>query len=202
MAVGDDYEILTPTEVDSATSDTREEPELDLEPKSQNKVRKLCACGCGEEVTGNRALKRGHQMGDGLSASVFSGNDIIVFQAAFVALVGAITAGVEAKFGVAKTEPEESQAIGQPLGRIAARHIPKALLRKMKPGDAADCVLIGTTITAYIVRITTMPKKAEVSNVATNGHVTDSGIPGQTTPLAQYTYGSGSKFEPQNGSTN
>lgn len=196
MAV-DDFEILTPTEVDSATSDS--EPEVESAP---SKIRKLCACGCGEEVTGNRALKRGHTMGDGLSASIFSGNDILVFQAAFVALVGAITSGIENKTGVPKTEPEESQAIGQPLGRIAARHIPKALLRKMKPGDAADCVLVGTTLTAYIVRITTSPKKVmEANTVATNGHVNDSGVPGQI--VNQYAYQPPNQnFQPQNDRTN
>lgn len=184
--VEDEFEILTPTEVDSATNTNHESDE-------STKVRKLCACGCGEELGENstRALKRGHTMGDGLPQSVFSGNDILVFQAAFVALIGAITAGVENKTGVPRTEPEESQAIGQPLGRIAARHIPKALLKKMKPGDAADCILIGTTLTAYIVRITTSPrilKKEESQTVATNGHVPDQGIPGQTNILNQYAY--------------
>lgn len=198
--VEDEFEILTPTEVDSAT--------VESEPESESptpvKIRKLCACGCGEEVTGNRALKRGHQMGDGLSASIFSGNDILVFQAAFVALAGAITAGVENKTGVPRTEPEESQAIGQPLGRIAARHIPKALLRKMKPGDAADCVLIGTTLTAYIVRITTTPRIAkENQTVATNGHIPNSGVSGQTVPLNQYAYSPPEQnFQSQNGNAN
>lgn len=198
--VEDDFEILTPTEVDSATTGGKE-PDPEDTP---SKVRKLCACGCGEEVTGNRALKRGHQMGDGLSASIFSGNDILVFQAAFVALVGAITTGVENKTGVPRTEPEESQAIGQPLGRIAARHIPKALLRKMKPGDAADGVLIATTITAYIVRISTSPRKAEAQPVATNGHIPDSGVSGQTSsPLLQYQYRNPvQSFQPQNDAAN
>lgn len=197
--VEDEFEILTPTEVDSATnSQVESDPE-----DTPAKVRKLCACGCGEEVTGNRALKRGHQMGDGLSASIFSGNDILVFQAAFVALVGAITTGVENKTGVPRTEPEESQAIGQPLGRIAARHIPKSLLRRMKPGDAADAVLIGTTITAYIVRITTSPKKVEGTTVATNGHVADQGVSGSPVTLQQYQYRSPDQsFQPQNGSPN
>jgi hypothetical protein len=197
LAVEDEFEILTPTEVDSATVDEKVE---DL--PSPVKIRKLCACGCGEEVTGNRALKRGHVMGDGLSASIFSGNDILVFQAAFVALVGAITSGIENKTGVPKTEPEESQAIGQPLGRIAARHIPKALLRKMKPGDAADCVLIGTTMTAYIVRITTSPRpmKKEEIPVAANGHVNNSGVSRQTVPLNQYAYQPPEQnFKPQDG---
>lgn len=196
--VADEFEVLTPTEVDSATQfDTPEENESESAPV---KVRKLCACGCGEEVTGNRALKRGHTMGDGLSASIFSGNDILVFQAAFVTLVGAITAGVENKFGVPRTETEESQAIGQPLGRIAARHIPKNLLKKMKPGDAADSVLIATTITAYVVRITTSPKKAEATPVATNRFVPDSGIPGS---LNQYSYSPPNQtFKQENDRTN
>lgn len=196
MAVEDEFEILTPTEVDSAT--TESEPESDS--PTPLKVRKLCACGCGEEVTGNRALKRGHTMGDGLSSSIFSGNDILVFQAAFVALVGAITSGIENKTGVPRTEPEESQAIGQPLGRIAARHIPKQLLKRMKPGDAADCVLVGTTLTAYIVRITTSPRKVTEVPVATNGHIPNSGVSGQTVPLNQYAYQPPEQnFKPQNG---
>lgn len=195
--VGDEFELLTPTEVDSATSGP---PETDAaDTPEPTRVRKLCACGCGEEVTGNRALKRGHQMGDGLSASVFSGNDILVFQAAFVALVGAITAGVENRTGIPRTEPEESQAIGQPLGRIAARHIPRALLRKMKPGDAADSILIATTITAYVIRVTTTPKKVEGQVVATNGHVADQGVSG----LNQYAFRRPEpNLQPQNGSAN
>lgn len=190
-----EFELLTPTEVEANFGEPL--------PEAPLKVRKLCACGCGEEVTGNRALKRGHQMGDGLSASVFSGNDILVFQAAFVALIGAITSGVENKTGIPKAEPEEAQAIGEPLGRIAARHIPKALLKRMKPGDAADALLVGTTITAYIVRITTTPKPVKESPAnATNGHIIDSAIQGQV-PLNQYQYRPPEQnFQPQNGGTN
>lgn len=192
MAEDSEFEILTPTEVEANFSEPL--------PEAPAKVRKLCACGCGEEVTGNRALKRGHQMGDGLSASVFSGNDILVFQAAFVALIGAITSGVENKTGIPKTEPEESQAIGEPLGRIAARHIPKALLRRMKPGDAADALLVGTTITAYIVRITTTPRIAkEEKPVASNGQYNNQTVSG----LNQYQYRSPQQnIQPQTGNAN
>lgn len=199
MAVDDSFEILTPTEIDSVSESG--EPDVDDSP-TPKKIRKLCACGCGEEITGNRALKRGHSMGDGLSASVFSGNDILVFQAAFVALISAITNAVENKTGVPKAEPEEAQAIGEPLGRIAARHIPRALLRKMKPGDAADCVLVGTTLTAYIIRITTAPKKAKVeeNHVATNGYVNNQTVSGT---LNQYEFRPPEQnFQSQNDRTN
>lgn len=173
--VEDDFEVLTPTEVSAETSDT---------PPEVERVRKLCACGCGEEVTGNRALKRGHSMGDGLPQSIFSGNDIIVFQAALVMLVGAISAGVENKFGIPRMESEEQTAVGEPLGRIAARHIPKALLRKMKPGDAADAIAVITVMCAYTIRVTTAKKTLEVPPVATNGHYDDQTVSG----LGQYSY--------------
>jgi hypothetical protein len=177
LAVEDEFEVLTPTEVEAEIS----EP-LPEEPK---KVRKLCACGCGEEVTGNRALKRGHQMGDGLPQSIFSGNDIIVFQAAMVMLVGAISAGVENKTKFPRMEQEEQQAVGEPIGRIAARHIPKTLLRRMKPGDAADAIAVITVMSAYIIRATTMPKQIkETPTVATNGHYNDQTVSG----LGQYSY--------------
>ena len=198
MAVEDKFEILTPTEVDSATGEHHDDTET--VESAPTKVRKLCACGCGEEITGNRALKRGHSMGDGLSASIFSANDVLIFQAAFVALIGAITSGIENKTGVPRTEPEESQAIGEPLGRIAARHIPKAVLKRLKPGDAADCVLIGSTLTAYIIRITTSPKQVtEATTVATNGRIPNPPISG----LNQYQYRPPEQnFQPQNGTPN
>lgn len=175
--VQDNFEVLTPTEVDATFSDT--DP-----TDTPAKVRKLCACGCGEEVSGNRALKRGHTMGEGLSASVFGGNDIIVFQAAFVTLVAALSAGAENLFQIPKMEQEESQAIGEPLGRIAARHIPKALLKRMKPGDAADAIAIITVMSAYVIRVTTTPKDKKEIPVATNGYIPDQGVSG----LNQYGY--------------
>src|SRR5215469_16086966 len=149
--IDDGFEVIIPTEVDA-------EPAEEISSTPPKKVRKLCACGCGEEVTGNRALKRGHQMGDGLPASIFAGNDIVVFQAAMVMLVGAISSGLDNKLHIQKMESEEQQAIGEPLGRITARHIPKAILRKMKPGDAADAMAIITVMGAYIIRITTAEK--------------------------------------------
>jgi len=173
--VDDSFEVLTPTEVSAET-----EPDTPVD----GKVRKLCVCGCGEEVTGNRSLKRGHTMGDGLPASIFSGNDIIVFQAGFVMLVGAISAAIENKTKFPRMESEEQTAIGEPLGRIAARHIPKALLRKMKPGDAADAIAVITVMSAYIIRATTSEKKVEVPPVATNGQYNDQTISG----LNQYSY--------------
>lgn len=164
LAEEDEFEIITPTEIDASVDHS-------------NKVRKLCVCGCGEEVTGNRALKRGHTMGEGLSPSVFGGNDILVFQAAFVTLVGAITFGMENWFGIPRTEPEESKAIGEPLGRIAARHIPKAILKRLKPGDAADAIAIITVTSAYVIRITSTKK--ETPTVAANGYNADQTILGQ-----------------------
>jgi hypothetical protein len=176
--VDDDFEVLTPTEVNAETA-----AEVITETISDQKVRKLCACGCGETVTGNRALKRGHQMGDGLPASIFSGNDILVFQAGFVMLVGAISAAIENKTKFPRMESEEQTAVGEPLGRIAARHIPKTLLRRMKPGDAADSIAVITVMCAYIIRATTVEKK-EVPPVATNGQYNDQTVSG----LGQYSY--------------
>jgi hypothetical protein len=191
--VEDNFEVLTPTEVDANFS-------IDESPiqETQDKVRKLCACGCGEPVTGNRALKRGHTMGEGLPPSVFGGNDIVVFQLAMVALVGAITHAVERKLHVPAMEPEETRGIGEPLGRIAARHIPKALLKRMKPGDAADAIAVVMIMSAYIVRITTSEKQ-EIPEVATNGYVNDQTVSG----LQQYSYTPPDQgYQSQNVSTN
>jgi hypothetical protein len=189
----DDFEILTPTEVEATIEPTP------VEVDKTSRIRKLCACGCGEEVTGNRALKRGHTMGEGLPQSIFGGNDILVFQAAGVALLGGISAGLENKFSIPKMEAEESQAIGEPLGRIAARHIPKQILRHMKPGDAADSVAIISIMAAYIIRITTMPKEKREVPVATNGHIVDSSVSG----LGQYSYRPPEQnFQQQTGSPN
>lgn len=166
----DGFEVIQPTETSAeVTSESRT-------------IRKLCACGCGEEVTGNRALKRGHTMGEGLSASIFSGNDILVLQMAMVSFVGALTVFVEAKTDIPRMEPEESTAIGEPLGRILARHIPKAVLKRMKPGDVADSVAIITIASAYIMRISSMKK--ENKQVATNGYIDNQTISG----LTQYEY--------------
>jgi len=188
----DDFEVLTPTEVD-AQFPTESDP-----ADTPAKVRKLCACGCGEEVSGNRALKRGHTMGEGLPPSVFGGNDILVFQAAFVTLIAAISAGVENRFHIPKMEQEESQAIGEPLGRIAARHIPKALLKRMKPGDAADAIAIIAVFSAYTIRVTTS-KKAETPTVASNGHNNDQPVSG----LTQYSYTPPTTtYQQQNGGIN
>jgi len=191
--IDDGFEVIIPTEVDA-------EPAEEISSTPPKKVRKLCACGCGEEVTGNRSLKRGHTMGEGLPASIFAGNDIVVFQAAMVMLVGAISAGVENKLNVPRMEQEEQQAIGEPLGRIAARHIPKALLKRMKPGDAADAIAIITVMSAYTIRITTT-KKEEKPPVATNGHIPNSGVSGS--PLQQYSYTPPEQnFQSQNGPAN
>ena len=178
--VDNDFEILTPTEVDAQFSS--ESDPSDAPAKVQ--IRKLCACGCGEEVSGNRALKRGHTMGEGLPPSIFGGNDILVFQAAFVTLVAAISAGVENQFHIPRMESEESQAIGEPLGRIAARHIPKALLKRMKPGDAADAIAIIAVMSAYTIRVTTSKKEVKETPVATNGQYNDQSVSG----LNQYQY--------------
>jgi len=180
--VDDGFEVILPTEVDAQPTE-----ETSSLPPPDKKVRKLCACGCGEEVTGNRSLKRGHTMGDGLPQSIFAGNDIVVFQAAMVMLIGAISAGLENKLAIPRMEQEEQQAIGEPLGRIAARHIPKAVLKRMKPGDAADAIAIITVMSAYTIRITTS-KKEEKPPVATNGQVHHPPVSGQTSTLTQYSY--------------
>ena|SRR5215471_2556701 len=190
----DDFEILTPTEVEASTEPLPEEP--------LRKVRKLCACGCGEEVTGNRALKRGHTMGEGLPASIFGGNDIVVFQAAMVMLIGAISSAAENKLNIPRMESEEQTAIGEPLGRITARHIPKAILKRMKPGDAADAMAVITVMGAYIIRITTAKKDGENG---TNQQRTDTPVSRQngTATLQQYQYRPPEQsFQPQNGGTN
>lgn len=193
MAV-DDFEILTPTEVEASTEPLPEEP--------LKRVRKLCACGCGEEITGNRALKRGHTMGEGLSPSIFGGQDIVVFQAAFVMLVGAISAKLDNTLHIPRMESEESTAIGEPLGRIAARHIPKAILKRMKPGDAADAMAVITVMGAYIIRISDIPRKAETP-VATNGPINNPPVPGQNGSLNQYQFRPPEQnFQPQNDRTN
>lgn len=121
-------------------------------------------------------------MGEGLAPSIFGGNDILVLQMSMVAFVGALTVFVEAKTGVPKMEPEESTAVGEPLGRILARHIPKAVLKRMKPGDVADSVAIITVMSAYVMRISS--NKKEEKQVATNGHVYDQAVSG----LHQYEY--------------
>jgi len=189
-----EFELLTPTEINETFSTETPEETTDA-PK---KVRKLCACGCGEEVTGNRALKRGHTMGEGLSPSVFGGNDIVVFQMAMVALVGSLTHAIERKLNVPAMEPEETRGIGEPLGRIAARHIPKALLKRMKPGDAADAVAVIMIFSAYTIRVTTSEKKVKETPVGTNGYNDDQAISG----LQQYAYRTNQDYQSQNGATN
>src|SRR5262245_61888137 len=193
LAVDNDFEVLTPTEVEASTEPLPEEP--------KKSVRKLCACGCGEEVSGNRALKRGHTMGEGLPASIFGGNDIVVFQAAMVMLVGAISAGLDNKLHIPRMESEESTAIGEPLGRITARHIPKEILKRMKPGDAADAMAIITVMGAYVIRITTSKKETETP-VASNQQYPNPPVSRQngTVPLNQYQYRPPEQnFQPQNG---
>lgn len=179
MAVDNDFELLTPTEVSENFVPEESTPE-----NVPTKIRKLCACGCGEEVTGNRALKRGHQMGEGLSPSVFGGNDIIVFQMAMVAFVGALTNAIDNRFHVPPMEAEEIRGIGEPLGRITARHIPKAILKRMKPGDAADAVAIVMISSAYILRITSQKKEKETPDNGSNGYINDQAVSG----LGQYSY--------------
>lgn len=193
MAV-DDFEILTPTEVEASVGESDE-------PLTKKSIRKLCACGCGEEVSGNRALKRGHTMGEGLPPSIFGGNDIVVFQAAMVMLVSAISAGLDNKLNIPRMESEETTAIGEPLGRIAARHIPKSILKRMKPGDAADAIAIITVMSAYTIRVTTRKKEDN----ADNEHGYNPPVQGQngTAPLQQYSYRPPEQqiYQPQNGGT-
>lgn len=172
--VDDGFEIIAPTESDALVE----------EPAPQQKVRKLCACGCGEEVTGNRALKRGHSMGTGLTASVWGADDIFVLQSAFIGMLTWGTIWIEHQRKIARMEPEEASALAAPSARIFARHFPKKLLKYMKPGDVSDAVAIMTVFTAYTVRVTTSKK---VEQPITNGNTEqfyDQAISG----LNQYSY--------------
>ena len=172
VEVDDGFEVILPSEVDA--QDTPEP----LPPKIR-----LCACGCGEEVTGTRSLKRGHTMGSGLTTSVWAAEDILGLQSAVFGILIALTIWVEHKRKIPKMEPEEAQAIANPLGRIMARHFPKKLLKHMKPGDVTDSMSIMTAVFAYSMRMSTMPKENGVIS-ANNGYVSDSGVSG----LNQYSY--------------
>lgn len=192
MAVDDGFEVIAPVEEVDATEDSPG-------GTGNTKVRKLCACGCGEEVLGNRALKRGHSMGTGLQPSKFGADDIFVLQSAFVGMFIWGTRWIEHKRQIARMEPEEASALAAPCSRIVARHFPKKLLKYMKPGDVSDAVAIMTVFTAYTVRVTTAPKQtteAPVEN-ATNGYNTDSGVSG----LLQYSYRPPEQIQQKDGTT-
>lgn len=177
--VDDGFELITPTEEEEAT-----------QTQQPKKVRKLCACGCGEEVTGNRALIRGHTMGTGLAGNIWGADDIFVLQSAFIGMFLYGTRWVEHKTKFKRMEPEEAQAIAPPAARIFARHFPKRLLKYMKPGDVSDAMAIMTVFTAYTLRASMeSEKKEETSVYATNGHDNDSGVSRQgLDTLSQYTY--------------
>lgn len=171
--IDDGFEVITPVEeVDASEVDSTPPP----------KVRRLCACGCGEEVTGNRALKRGHSMGTGLQASIWGADDIFVLQAAFVQMFLWSTIWIEHKREIARMEPEEATALAAPCSRIFARHFPKKLLKYMKPGDVSDAVAIVTVFGAYTVRVTTAKKTEVPQNGATGNY--DQTVSG----LTQYSY--------------
>lgn len=171
--VDDGFEVIESTEVDAS------ENAEDISSAPPKQVRKLCACGCGETVNGNRALKRGHTIGTGITQQ-WAPEDLLVLQTAVVTFLMAVTAFVEKKRNVPRMELEEAQAIGNPVGRIAARHF---RWKHIKPGDAADVASIVVALSAYTMRIFSDQKKQEVP-VATNGFVNNQGISG----LGQYQY--------------
>lgn len=177
MTVEDDgFEVLTPTEVDATDNPV---PVTD-----SNKVRRLCACGCGEEVTGLRALKRGHTMGTGLQMSSFAPEDVLMVQAAFCGMFMGGTAWIGNKRDIPGMEVEEAQALANPSGRIFVRHFPKRLLKHMKPGDVSDGLAIISAISMYSMRVATVTKHKKDGTPlnATNGYNSD--ISG----LGQYSY--------------
>jgi hypothetical protein len=186
----DGFEIIAPTEADALLTDESIPPA---------KVRKLCACGCGEEVTGNRALKRGHSMGTGLQASVWGADDIFVLQSAFIGMLTWGTIWIEHKRQIARMEPEEASALAAPSARIFARHFPKKLLKYMKPGDVSDAVAIMTVFTAYTVRVTTSKKVEQPNLNGISGYEYDQTVSG----LNQYSYHPPEQVSQQeNGATN
>jgi len=180
--VSADFEVLTETQVDAAVSDKKPE-------KAEPEVR-LCACGCGEKVTGSRTLRRGHTLAPGLTAQ-WDTEDLLVIQTAICMMVMALTAAVESsRFNVPAMKLEEAQAFANPAGRIFARHFS---WRKALPGDVADVFAMGSALTAYVVRIYV----ARNEN-ATNGPDANLTISGQDT-LSQYAFHP--TTQPQNGAT-
>jgi hypothetical protein len=169
----DGFEVLPPTE----------EPEIIVEEKS-TPVRKLCACGCGEEVTGLRALKRGHSMGTGLQMSSFAPEDVLMVQAAFSGMFMGGTAWIGMKRGIPGMEVEEAQALANPAGRMFVRHFPKQLLRHMKPGDISDGIAILAAVSMYTMRVGSTNKSNSTGVVNANGYHADSTVSG----LTQYQY--------------
>lgn len=170
----DGFEIIQPTEVDATDNPVTETPA---------KVRRLCACGCGEEVTGQRALKRGHTMGSGLSMSSFAPEDVLMVQAAFCGMFMGGTHWIGKKRNVPGMEVEEAQALANPAGRMFVRHFPKKLLKYMKPGDVGDGMQIISAISMYSMRIAEVSKKqGETLNGTTNGYNAD------FSGLGQYSY--------------
>jgi hypothetical protein len=162
---------------------TTEEPKVLTEEKSTS-VRKLCACGCGEEVTGVRALKRGHSMGTGLQMSSFAPEDVLMVQAAFAGLFMGGTAYIGVRRGIPGMEVEEAQAIANPAGRMFVRHFPKRLLNHMKPGDISDGIAIVSAMSMYSMRVASSNKSKTSGVVNGNGYHADQTVSG----LSQYQY--------------
>lgn len=181
----DGYELVNPSDVDAA--------EQSAIPTT--KIRKLCACGCGEEVSGNRALRRGHTIAIGLG-SVWAPEDLIILQSGLTGLIMGITVWIEHKRNIPRMELEEVQALANPLGRIGARHTPKKLLKYMKPGDISDCIAIGSVLSAYTLRISMSEKKEQNANSGLNNDQTISGY----ADLSKYLYRPEAS-QPQNGAS-
>lgn len=172
----DGFEIIQPTEVDATDNPVTETP---------SKVRRLCACGCGEEVTGQRALKRGHTMGTGLQMSSFAPEDVLMVQAAFCGMFMGGTAWIGNKRKIPGMEVEEAQALANPSGRIFVRHFPKALLRHMKPGDVSDALAIISAVSMYSMRVQTVVSHQQ-NGTPLNG--TNNGYDANLSGLGQYSY--------------
>jgi len=189
--VDDGFTVLTPSEVDAAE-------ELSATPPPKAKVRKLCACGCGEEVTGNRALKRGHTIGTGITAA-WAPEDMYVIQSGLTGILLASTLWIEKKRNVPRLELEEAQGLSAPIGRIVARHTPKPLLRYLKPGDVADAFAVTGVLSAYLTRIAISDSPR--SDNATNGQQYNPPVQGYA-DLSAYAYRPPQASQQQNGITN
>lgn len=168
-----DVDTLEPFEVLSA-------PEIDAEinPQPDKPDVKLCACGCGEPAPSGKSLKRGHTLAPGLSVK-WDSSDLLVVQTAVVMMLMAFTAWMENVRDVPHMEIEEAQAIGNPVGRILARHLP---LKGQLPGDIADGFAIASALFAYSLRISSTRK--ESNNGSTSRLQPDQTVSG----LDQYAY--------------
>ena len=191
MAV-DDFEVLTPTEIEASIES---EPADVFQAPKRATIRRLCACGCGEEVSGNRALKRGHTVGTGITAA-WAPEDMYVISSGLTGMLMASTLWLEKKRGVPRMELEEAQALSNPIGRITARHTPKRLLAYLKPGDVADAFAIAGVLSAYLTRIAI--SESPRSENATNGQQYNPPVQGYV-DLSRYAYNPSQIGQQQNG---